>query len=221
MIILPSRNNKILTQLNQGNLLGDIWSSLGIDLTSNKGTIRLGRMIQNNNSSFNTNLGLAVGFRYFNGAWWTVAGSRVHTSTSTQSGFVVDVTASTPTTCSSDTADIELFNGNMYVTAQTALYKYTGAAWSFNGTALNTNTPHLLAAYGDRLYITDLYSRIYSINTSDVMATSSSYTLSFTDSLSNVITFIRSASNRIWIGTVNTLGGKGYVYEWDGVGSRS
>ena len=221
MIIIPNRENKIITQINKGDTLGDLWSSFNIDLVSNYGRIRNTRMIENNNSSFEANLGCAVAFRYFDSKWWAVAGSRVHSSSRTQTGFTADVTASTPTTCSSDTSDIELFNGNMYVTSQTGLNKFTGSVWSTNAQTLNTNTPHLMTNYAERLYITDLYSKIYSMNTSDSVAISSTNTLSFTNSLANVITFLRSASNTIWIGTINTQGGKGAIYEWNGVSTQT
>lgn len=219
MIRIPNEG-KQLFQTNNSDIFGSLWSTFNIDLTNNPGRTQVSpRLLINTKSADVTTLGVPVGFKYFDGRIWTVAGTRVFSNSGVVNGnFTEDASGSAQTDYTSDESDIELFNGKLYVTSTDALVSKSTAAgaWSVNGTALSTGTAHMMTTYGDRLYVTNLTSKIYSINTSDTMATSGAYTLSFTNSSSNVISFLRSSSNRIWIGTINQNGGKGAVHEWDG-----
>lgn len=66
------------------------------------------------------------------------------------------------------------------------------------------------------MYFSRIGCQIISWNTSDTVATSGQYTLTLPDVNQNTITFMAAATNGIWIGTVNTIGGQGAVYFWDG-----
>lgn len=223
MIQFPRKDSPILKQTNKGNLFGDLWASFNLNLTKTLGRIRTGRMLLNNSSAFNTDLGCPVAFKYFNSLWWTVAGLKLHSTSATQTGFTVNTTdaGSFNDTCNSDVSDLELFNGFLFITTATDIYSFSGTVFSQKSAGgLTTNTAHMMCVYADRLYITNLFSKIYSMDTAYTLATSGSYTLSFTDSNANVLTFLRPASNKIWVGVLNTLGGKGYVYEWDGTSTQ-
>ncbi len=224
-MIIP--NNNQWFQNNQSDTLGSLVGTFNVDLTTKIPNIRVTRMLQttsqtgSNGSPVSTLSGVPVGFKWFNDGGapkiYTVAGSRVHASVSgvPLSTFSVDATSGTPTNCSVDYSDIEVFNSNLYVTGASSLYKKTaGGSWSTNGTGLTSGSPHLLTTYGNRLYIT-VSNYIYSMDTSDVITTTGANSL-LTIPFNYRITFIRSSSNRIWIGTINIDGGKGLIYEWDG-----
>lgn len=215
-------------QTNRGDSVGSMWGSFNIDLQSNLGKVRPTRMLQNESQAVNTDLsGPAVKFVTFqdNAAIkiWTLAGSRVHSASGSpptpMSSFTVDAATGTPTNVSIDD-DIEVFNGALYATGGSSLYKYTpgggSGTWAANGTGITTGVPKNMTVFEDRLYITRgaQTKGIISMNTSDVIATSGSNTL--TIPTEHTPTWIRVASGRLWIGTINTRGGKGRVYEWDG-----
>lgn len=218
MILIPSQN-KQFTQNNKSDLLGNIWSSFNLDLSSNPGRIRLSpRLMVSSEQAFVSTISSApCAFKFYNNAYWAVAGTKVHTnsSTSLQASFTADATSSTPTTCDVTVSDMEVFNSELYVsTASNTLYYYDGASWSSISIGSASTDTHMMTTYSGYLYWSTLQNKIYQIDTSH---TSSLKLTIGTTSGENVITWMRAASNRIWIGTVNTLGGKGYVYEWDGV----
>ena len=213
------------TQLNVGDSNGSLWSTFNVDLTVKKGDVKVTRLITSESTSSNlANLGTPIGFvkldTGYGFKYFTVAGSRVFSqlSTYTSSAFVQDATSGTPTTCSSTLSDIINYNGYLYVSTSTnAVYKNTGSTWS-NFTAGGADaSPHMFCSYGGRLYMTRGRSQIISWDAADTVATSGTYTLNIPNSTENTITFIRSASDKIWVGTVNSLGGQGYIYAWDGV----
>lgn len=213
-------------QTNRSDIYGSLQGTFNVDFNTNLGKLRATRTIKTTDTSSNANLtGAPVGFRYFDTKVWTVAGSRVHDNSGIlRVPFGVNSDTNYPSTCTSTQSDIEVFNGYLYVTSTGNLHRKTANAsgtgtWTSNGTGFSGGTyTHMMCVYGDRLYMTDLGTKIYSMDTSDTIATSSSNTISFTDT-SLIITFIRAARNRIWIGTVNKNGGKASIHEWDGSSS--
>lgn len=215
------------TQQNIGDVRGSLWSSFNLDLTVKKGDTKITRLIHSQSTSADlANLGTPIGFVRIdtgggiqNAPFWTVAGARVFsTSVPFASGaFSQDATSGSPTTCSSAFSDIALFNGSMYVTTTSnAVYKYNTGTWSnFTAGAADSNV-HMLCSYANRMYMSRAVSAIVSWNTSDTVATSGQYTLTLPNANENVITFMRAASDRIWIGTMNIYGGQGHIYSWDG-----
>jgi hypothetical protein len=234
MIPIPDQNKRQWVQTNQSDVMGNLFATFGVDLTSNIGKVRSGDLLYLvTNSTDQSNLGVPIGFKAFNASGvptiFTVAGSRVFkTTVSYPSGAFIEVSG-TPTDCSSDYSDIEVFNDVLYVTttSKTVRTLSTSSAWSsFSAQATGTdnNNPHMLCTYADRMYMTYSGNSIVSWDTSNTVATlgsSNTITLNGADNISTYITFIRASSNRIWIGTLNQTGGKGYVYEWDGSSSQA
>lgn len=234
MIIIPDPQTKKLVQTNTSDILGNIWTSFNIDLTEQEGKIRVGkRMLINTNSDDVSGFTSApIGYRYFtvsgNNRIYKVAGGTVYYAGATASvhgNFIKDVSSGVPTNCDAN-SDIEVFNGSLYVTGGASLYKLdSSGTWSTNGTSMNSGVPHMMSAYGSRLYITDLLSNIVSLNTSDILNVTmgTQYTLQLTiaSNPGSIITSIRSAANKLWLTTVNTTGGKGYVYTWDGSSNQA
>ena len=216
------------SQSNNSDTNGTLWASKNIDLTENESKLRLGkRLVLNTATADNADLSAPpIGFKLMN-VVYTVAGSYVHSmfgNYPNSAGFTKVTASGAPSTCDSQYSDIEVSNGYMYVSANDAKVYYmdSGGTWgSFS--AGSAYTTHMLTSYGGRTYMSNLYSSIVSWSTSNGsdLATSGQYTLQMGNSNSNVITCLRSSSNRIWICTVNNLGGKGYVYEWDGASNQA
>lgn len=228
MIELPIGGQWI--QRNRGDMFGDLQGTFNLDFTKVLGKTRVTRMLQSTSQVSNVSLtSYPVGFKVFTKSGvtsiWTAAGAKVHVSASAtpNSAFAVDATSSSPTDCDSTVSDIEVFGTSLYVSSASILNKLTaGGSWSTIGTLSGTSAiPHMMTIFATdspRLYITDLGYKIYSMLDGDTSLTTSS-TNTLTLSTNDNITFLRAASNRIWIGTVASSG-KGVVYEWDGVVSR-
>ena len=232
MITFPITNKK-WTQPNIGDSIGDIWASMNIDLTENYGKVRLGKRLILTNQPNDALPSYPVGFRVYNSAGkkvFTIAGSSgtgyvyKNSTARPSSGFSKDTLSGSPANCDSTKSDIEYLNNYLYVTtASNSVYRLDYTTWTnFTVGGSDSANAHMLCAYLDRMYMTRDSTKIYSfVDTgTPVVATSGSYTLQLGDSTQNVITFIRAASNRIWIGVLNQNGGKGYIAEWDGVSTQ-
>lgn len=223
---IPDRNRK-LTFMNQSDVLGNLWSAFNIDLTSNVGVLRASpRMIQTTTSASTSNFGLPVAFKVFNtgsgGSLYAVCGTRVFYSlTYPFTTFTEDVTASAPTDCSAARSDMEVFNSNLYVTGSGSnLYKLTSSnVWSTASSGL-TGSVHMMCQYGTNLYITNATSKIASWD-GTTLTTTGSNSLDLSARVSNVITFIKTSSNQIWVGTINRYGGHAEIYSWDGSSTQA
>lgn len=211
--------NRIAKRVDRTDNLGDLWATMNMDLTTNLGKMRISPRLMiaaKNDDSGLSNLGVPVGFRWYNDRYYTVAGTRVFSNSAPSQALTGNFTeeGSGPTDCSSDFSDIEIFNGSLYVTRTGAnvFSRFNGSAWSsVNITGANGSSPHMMTTYANRIYVTN-NNNVYSMDASDVAGPS----LTLQNAASNAITFIRSTSSRIWIGVVNTRGGKGAVYAWNG-----
>lgn len=240
-ITLPKSPNTysapVWNQLNNTDINGTLYASFNLDLTENDGKVRLGkRLVINTNSddvaeitsypcgftAYGNNKFAIAGASGIGYAFLNNNGSGVYPSLTP---FTKITGANTPTDVDSLYSDIVVSNGAVYVTGKgTSVYKTTdtssGTTWSAAISAGHTTVPHMLTTFQARTYMTDLNSQVISWDASDVVATSGAYTVQLGNSDANVITVIRASSNRIWICTVNTQGGKGYVYEWDGTATQ-
>lgn len=225
MIIIP--NNKKWIQTNNSEVLGNIWASFNVDLSDNMGRLRIGsRLIVNTDDTDDADLGLPVAFRTIATKKFTIAGAKVFKSTTTspQSNYTEDITSGVPTNLNSDYSDMSSFNGYLYISANsTSVYKTDGSTWSTFTAGSSTGSPRIFVQFADRMYMTDGSSKIISWNTSDSVASiGSAYTLDFSSNADERrIVFMRASASRIWIGTVNRNGGKGAIYEWDGISTQA
>ena len=224
-MIIPDKKQWI--QPNTTDVLGNIWSSFNIDLSDNVGRLRVGsRLVVNVDDTDDADLGLPVAFGAVAGKKYAIAGSKVFVSSTTnpQGNFVEDTTSGVPTNLSSDYSDMNSFNGYLYMTTNSSnVYKTDGSTYSNFSVGSTTGSPRILVQYGDRNYMTDGNSKIVSWNTSDSVASlGSAYTLDFSSNANErKITFMRASASRIWIGTMNLNGGKGAIYEWDGISTQA
>lgn len=230
-ITIPNPQTKQIVQTNNSDVLGSIYISQNIDVRDNVGRFRLGKRLVVNSDDTDSGLSTLtypVAFVSFDSKIWTLGGNTsnsgkvfVNGSTELQSNFIADLNTSTPTDISSRYSDmINGGNGYIYATSGSYIYQLVTGGGTWTNQSLSVGS-HMLATYAGRIYVSTLASRIYSADISTgamgSLVTSGSYTLNLgLDTNANVITFIRASASRIWIGTVNTRGGKGYVYEWDG-----
>lgn len=228
MIQIPKQPNQftapIWDQPNDSDFNGTLYASFNIDTTENEGTLRLGkRLLLNLGTADDASLtSYPVGFATFanTAGIYTVAGATVWASTASypSSAFVklvdgVGGVSNPPITCNSLYSDIQALGSVLYVSADEDKVYYTadGLSWS-NFTKGTAGSPHMMTAYQGNMYMTNGGNTIVSWTA----ARADVVTLTLTDSN---ITFLRSSSNRIWVGTINATG-KGYVHEWDGISAQ-
>lgn len=227
MIIIPP--NKKWAKNPSSDSTVSLLRESNLDLTSNEGKTRISpRMVITTDDT--ANMGVPVGFVRFNSTstgYWTVAGSYVFkTATADPSlAFAQDAQSDTPTTCSSDTSDIIFFRkaNKLVVSTDTDIYYNAGSgSWNdITGTPLTGGSPHMFTEYGNRLYVTDEFKKILSLDTSMSLSTSGPNTLSLgTYSSTNVGPFITTHladSTKIWIFTATQQYGEfARVFTWDG-----
>ena len=233
IITIPNPQTKSLVQPNTSDVLGSIYASQNLDVQENVGRIRVGERLVVNSDSSDSGLSALynpVAFVPFNSKVYTLGGSTsanggIYASGTSQlqSTFTIDTTGTEPTDIDSRYSDMVLgSNAVLYATSGNKLYENTAGTWSASTQSLTAAGVHMMTVYASRLYVTNLVNKIYSADiatgTTGSLATSGSYTLTVggIESEANTITFLRASASRIWIGTVNTKGGKGYVHEWDG-----
>lgn len=216
--------NNDIKQLNIGDVQGTLYDTFNCDLTLNKGKLGIGaRTIITTDTV--SNMGVTVGFRNFDGRFFAVSGSRVFSNggTTAVGGFAADASTDTPTSCSADYSDIEVFNDVLLVSSADKILSKaadgsgTGVWTSRRNCTGSAATPHPICVYNNRAYWLDALSpsRIYSMNTSYSVSTSGNYTMTLPAEY-NVI-WIEAYSNGIMIGTIHKYGGEGLVFDWDGV----
>lgn len=231
-------DTKKLRQLGNTDLLGNIWSSSGLDLTSNAGRIRVApRGVVVTNDSDVGSLRTPVAFQFFatdatNQKLWAIAGTHMFYNTGRPDQvWVQDANSGTPAV--NATSDMDLFNSALYVVGTTSIKKFNGSAWSEIGSSIGTPETSC-CVFAGRFYYVRNASTISSISSADANTNASGnpnsneFTLNITNygiggSNANKIVSIRASSNRIWIATVDassqnySAGRNGKVFEWDGV----
>lgn len=236
MILIPPRETKQLVQTNRSNLLGNLWATHNMDFESNKGAIRVSPRLWLNTTSLNN---APVAIKYFDTKIWAVAGTTIYGSGATpEQTFSADGSAGSPTNCSSDESDLELFNGVLVVSTTTSLWSKVSngggtGAWTERVTSeINAGNPHILNYFQkfDRLYFTDATCNVYSIPNSSWTVNSTpgvaGYSINLAPSAFAFAYFImtmKSTRERIWIGVrdKNNPGSFGKIMEWDGIGSTA
>lgn len=226
MIKLPIQQQ--WRQSNEGDIFASILSSYNIDLTGKKGELRISpRIFVNSKSSDLTNLGIPCAFKYFKTPTeklFALAGDRVFYANGAQNTFFSEFTSYTANNLNSNYSDMEIAFGYLYISsASRNLYTIntSGAVTALANKAANSSGLHDLEYFRaqNRLYFVDDDSKaIGSIDSANTTATlGNQYTLQLIqDANVSVITWIKSTSSRIWIGTINYSGSDGRIYSWDG-----
>lgn len=226
-MIIP--RNTIFNQNNYGDRLGDLWASKNIDLTSNYGKLKVSpRLLLNINTTDDAQLDAPpCAFRFFTTPSykiWAIAGSYVWNSTGgPNTAFAQDATSGTPTSCNSDTSDMEQLGTNLFVTQASTTVKYLASDGTWNsatGTLTNSSGLHQMTKFRaqNRLYIVDGNATGVSSISGTSITSSSTYSLqNLVDGTFVKISWIASNSTRVFIGTIDFTGAPAKIYGWNGV----
>lgn len=216
--LIQTNRSDVWTQNNS------MWDSFNLDLTSDVLALRVSPRIILNTNGLD---GLPWGFRYFDGSIFAGAGSKIYKGgADAYTGFSEDVSSGAQTDYTADESDMEVFNATLVATTTDGVYsKASGAgAWTSRAT-LSTGGPHLLSYFKkfDRIYYTDLSSKIKSLSASWVEATSGDYYINLsTDSAAYTITSLKASSTHQWAGILDKTkeGQNGKIIQWDGISSQ-
>jgi hypothetical protein len=227
MFQLPT--NKIWNQTNTSDSLGSLAWSFNVDLVENEGKMRVGKrlLLATGTADVSELNSYPVGFRgdYSSTKLYTIAGYNnvgyVFKSATTGSAlsFTKMTDAGSPSDLDSTSCDIESAFQCTYISsyAGNKIYKINagGTFSSFTVNASASTFPLMLCYYNSRVYCSYFRNNILSWDSSDTINTvGTSYALTLP--ANQKITFIRAASDRLWVGTIGDYGVKGYVYEWNG-----
>lgn len=226
MIRIP---NKIETfiQTNNSDTQGELYATRNCNFTDNKGSLRVSERLLLNVSGQEVALfSYPVGFRYFNNLFYTIAGSTAtggypSSSTSIDTAFANVSDVDYPTLIDSLTSDIEIGFGELYVSVASEAKVYyrttSSSTWgNFSAGAAGSSMMLCYFPFKDRMYVSKNGNIIQSWGDSSHTVVSPTNTYACTLPSGSTITWIRAASDRLWIGTVNTTGGKAFIYEWNG-----
>jgi len=218
IIRIPQRETRTFVQDNQSDIKGSLDRSLGLDLTSNEGRVRLLRSKIVTSSANASDLETPVAFEFYNGIYYAITNNFAYKGSTTPSDSFSKDTSSNAPSGETDVrySDTVLFNGAMYVSGANEIMKLDGATWSTPVSSGLDVSPHLMCVFEGRLYVTNNYTTVLSVNTSDVLATSGTSTIDTGLDDSWSISFLEAGNDRIWIGCLNQYTGKGIMLEWDG-----
>lgn len=172
-------------------------------------------------SNDDADLQAIANFTYYNNKYYALSDDVFEGGDFPSDSFTEDSDSGTPSVVAS-VADMTTFNDALYVTdlpqlgGTLSIEKYDGS-WSTADTESSVDPGvNMLEEYADKLYVTAEDRKVWHITKGDVLTTSGSGTLDLGLPDGWVITMLRAASNRLWIGCLNTEGTDGLVYEWDG-----
>lgn len=221
-------NSKRILQDNKNQFNGNISESFNLDLTSSRGKIGVTRTKKIADVvkffgpyTYNV-LGISSGVfgLFYAGGDGSLDNIYEGGNTAFSSTFVRDASSAK---LGPDEGDLLVVNDRVFVTDNTSVSHTTmdtfGNWTEISSPALTDNTMHLLTAYGDNVYVTNLHDKIGVINSSNVLSLTGTSTLDLgLDGYA--ITVLMTGLDRIWIGVSGrgsrVANGVCYVYEWDG-----
>lgn len=211
---------------NYSDKLGDFVETFSLELTDNYGAIGANRMKLVTGSATQADLEIPVAFVSYNGDYYLVTDDFVYKGGNEPNDPFTKMTGGSAPAgdLTESLSDATLFNGAMYVSGADNIFKLSGSTWSEPVTTqLTSARPHLLATLGansgteTRMYVTDDYDQIHSVNTSDTIAATGSFTMDFALGGGWTITMLEAGTDSLWVGFTDTDSGRGMVFEWDGV----
>lgn len=237
MILIPSRETKTINQNNRSKILGYLWSSFNIDLQSEVADIKVSPRLRINTSGV-SNQGRMVAARAFDQRVFAVCGTRVFKNSAQNliATFSEDASTDVQTDLSATQSDMEIFNGELFVSTIDALYSKTAnslgtGAWNSRGLLVASTAIHKLCYFQkfNRLYVLDGDNLIKSVSVTNGSFNALTITGDYTLSLNNnygIFYTMAADTNDIWIGTLNTvpsntlpvMEGAG-ILRWDGISS--
>ena len=202
---------------------GNIWSSMNIDLETNKGVLRLGsRLIANTTRLTEANMtDIPISFTTFDGEIWAIAGGRIWSTADPfpSDGFSENTDAGSKTNYDDEDSDLDVFDGKLWASNADGWYTKTSKT---SGWTQTTDTPTAGITHyfrrTDRLYIVQLSDIINSIDGAGAYSTTD-FAISLTQATDNEITCLASNTDSIWIGAHNKkqTNRRASIFRWDGV----
>jgi hypothetical protein len=223
---IPDQNGNI-SQPNKGELLGNLYATYGVDLSTEQGRIIASPATKNvfdelDDADFDNPI---AAFEFYNSTWWAASDVLFKSASGyPDSAWTQDATASSPSGDWKE-IDMEVFNSLLLVSgvgaSQDDIYAYNGSTWSswWKGTlaqtALNATVfkPIKLGATG-RLYILDQQNKIYNVTTAGVPTKTGNGTLDFSATTYKFIC-MEATSTKLWIGGTDIARGSAVIVEWD------
>lgn len=213
--------------LNKGEAYGNIYSTYGIDYSTEPGRILNSPACVTHLSGYTTATlaSQAIAFLPYNSKWWAIADD-IYSNNSLQdptSGWAIDATASTPQVTVSE-GDACIFDSAIIVSGKSGggdLARYDGS-WNttwWTGTlaqvALNTGFNKVIkTGPNGRLYILDNLNKVYNVTAAGVVTKTGNGTLDMS-AAGYAMTCMVMSSNRMWLGGRNLNTGLSVVVEWD------
>lgn len=212
---------------------GSLIATSGIDLSSNHGRLRLGvRLILNMNTDDLGDISaVPVGFWLCGTGIYTIMGNGTTgyalVNDGTPYGTFARSTAGTePTKVNSATSDGIFANNKLYVSeldgGTVYLCKKVGDTDWGSRISMQLDAggyPHMLFAGLGRVFMTNNQSCVISMDSAESVATSGANTIilnGISADFTNIITRPFLSGETFWLPCINSMGGRGYVYEWDG-----
>lgn len=237
MISLPKAPNQyskpVWNQPNNSDTDGSLYASFNCDVTYNEGKFRLGqRMLlatgQVDDSDMTSYpIAFIPGFIQ-NGTIYgssstnyTIMGSYIWNGYDIFTQTALKDTHTSPPAVSSTLSDMIVFNSELYASDTAGNMSYiTSSSSAWQGVNLALGSVAVSLCVFQNILYGGGGSQVHSMTAAHTASSSGPYTITALPDPGLSITFVRAASNRIWIGTVNFNGGKAYVYEWDGVATQ-
>lgn len=221
----------IWRQFNQGELFGDIWSSFNLDLTSNKGKIRISpQTVILKSGNDDSNIVYPIAFKKtlaLDGStfkWWCLGGTKLFVEQNANAlDFAADATSNTPTT-NHLYSDIDEFNNSLIASFSDDLAKLTSGVWTaswwknsgqLNQSALGQNPHPVHVAFNNLLLIGD-GNKLHTVDINNNVDTGGASGARITLKPELQIIWIRSSRSKIFIGCRNIAGRSAEIIEWDG-----
>lgn len=225
----PDISKGTFSQFNRGNILGAFWSSMGLDLQSNPGIVRVTQRLRiSTDTTDDSDLGLPIAFMVWDLAIFAICGAKIfRNTTSPNTTFTEDASSGTPTDFST-ASDMAIFDSRLWATTPNAIYSKVGngsgtGAWTSRDTISATSGASVTAFLKfPRVYYVSSSSGISSMDAANVIAApGADYALTMTGGGNTGA--MRANSTFIWIGrNANSSNGgiQARILQWDGISQQ-
>lgn len=234
----------IPTQPNLSELIGDMWASWNLDLTSSLGRIKISQRTLKVSTSSDSGLSALTRPAAFirtaargSDEWWAICHQALFYSNANvdpRTAFIADGTANSPTTALDyEYSDADEFSGDLMVSLKTDIARLIAGTWSasywittLGKRAMVTSIPHPVKTIFNNLFLVGDQvvtnneggkgekAGQASVHSIDIAANATLNRLVFKKSLK--VSFILSSIDEVWIGLSHTAGGKAEMVYWDG-----
>jgi hypothetical protein len=217
---IPENRIPKMIQYSSDNL-GDFKETFNLDMSKKLGSILTTRTRPNKETTSPANA-----FTYFDSTYFTVAGEYLERGGNAPDDSFSNVTGGNhPSDIDYQTADLEEFNGFLYVSGTgngDGIHKYSGSSWTVvSASGLTGSTKiHLMKKFADKIFIVD-NQIIGHVTVADALNLSGTATFDTKLSAEWVCTMLEVSFDSLFIGYHNTQTNKGIIYEWDGATENS